>query len=259
MGEDVMTVTWPNVSFDYSGATVLVTGGTSGLGAGIAAAYRDAGADVIITGTRSSASDYDADLSGYTYYQLDVESKAGIDAVADAIPKLDILVNNAGLAFVNIGLDEFDPVVFDRALQVHLSSGFQLAMRCEEKLSQSKLPGGASIIGIGSMTSFFGIEWVPGYGAGKTGLLGVTRVLAVRCGKKNIRVNTVAIGLSHSRTASAFIANEEYSAATLARTPLGRHGEPRDAAGGILFLTSSAASWITGQTLTIDGGYSIVG
>jgi len=254
-----MTATWPNVSFDYSGAAVLVTGGTSGLGAGIAKAYREAGADVTITGTGASAADYDADLSAYTYRQLDIEDRHSIDALAAAVPRVDILVNNAGLAFFNLGLDEYDPDVFDRALQVHLLSGFRLTMRCEERLMQSKLPGGASVIGIGSMTSFFGIEWVPGYGAGKTGILGSMRALAIRMGRKNIRVNTVAVGLSHSKTAASSIANADYSAATLARTPLGRHGDPIDTAGAVLFLTSAAASWITGQVMTVDGGYSIVG
>lgn len=254
-----MPATWPNITFDYSNASVLVTGGTSGIGAAIAEAYRDAGAEVTITGTRASASAYDADLSGYTYRQLDVEDHAAIDALAAALPRLDILVNNAGLAFFNLGLDEYDPDVFDRALQVHLSSGFRLAGRCREKLARTKLPGGASIIGIASMTSYFGIEWVPGYGAGKTGLLGTTRVLAIRYARDNIRVNAVAAGLTHSRTTASIMADEAYSAATIARTPAGRHGTPADTAGAVLFLTSAAAGWITGQTLPVDGGYSIMG
>ncbi|MBB6125321.1 SDR family NAD(P)-dependent oxidoreductase [Sphingobium subterraneum] len=254
-----MGATWSNVAFDYSGATVLVTGGTSGLGSGIAKAYHDAGADVIITGTRSAAAEYPDDLSAYSYHRLDVEDHANIDALATSLPRLDILVNNAGLAFFNLGLDEYDPDVFDRALQVHVSSGFRLAMRCKDKLAQSRLPGGASIIGIGSVTSFMAIEWVPGYGAGKTALLGATRALATRLGRDNIRANVAAIGLSHSRTAASTIENPEYSAATLARTPLGRHGQPIDAAGAVLFLSSAAASWITGQALVVDGGYTIVG
>jgi NAD(P)-dependent dehydrogenase (short-subunit alcohol dehydrogenase family) len=254
-----MTDYWPNVSFSYSGAKVLVTGGTSGIGAGIAEAYRDAGAAVTITGTRRSPAEYDGDLSGYTYRQLDVENDAAVDALAAEISALDILINNAGLAFFNLGLDEYDPEVFDRALKVHLSSGFRLTMRCSEKLASSRLPGGASVIGIASMTSYFGIEQVPGYGAGKTGLLGSTRVLAIHLARKNIRVNAVAVGLTHSKTAASSIANAEFSAATIARTPAGRHGQPKDTAGAVLFLTSAAASWITGQTLPVDGGYSIAG
>ena len=254
-----MAAQWPNVSYDYSGANILVTGGTSGIGAGIAKAYHDAGATVTITGTRASPDDYETDLSDYAYHQLDIEDHASIDAVALAVPAVDILVNNAGLAFFNLGLDEYEPEIFDRALQVHLSSAFRLATRCRDKLAASSLPGGASVVGIASMTSYFGIEGVPGYGSGKTGLLGMTRVLAIHWAKLGIRVNAVASGLTYSRTSAAVIEDAAFSAATIARTPAGRHGTPADTAGAVLFLTSAAASWITGQTLPVDGGYSIFG
>ena len=251
--------TWPTVNFDYSGAAVLVTGGTSGIGAGIAAAYRAAGAEVTITGTRASASDYDGDLSGYRYFQLDIEDAANIEAVAAALPRLDILVNNAGLALPSLGLDEYEPEVFERAVNMHLTSGYRMAHACVGKLAESNLPGGGSVVGIASMSSYFGIEIVPGYGAAKTGLVGLTRVLAVAWAKRNVRVNAVAAGLTESRMTAATVANPEWSAPTLARTPIGRLGVPHDIAGPVLFLTSAAASWITGQTLPVDGGYTVAG
>ena len=254
-----MPQTWPNIRFDYAGASVLVTGGTSGIGAGIAAAYRAAGAEVTITGTRDSPEAYDDDLAGYGYRRMDLEDPDSIDALAESLPTLDILVNNAGLVFHNLDLDEYEPEIFDRALQIHLSAGFRLATRCRDKLSASRLPGGASVIGIASMSSFFGIEVVPGYGTGKTGLLGMTRVLAVHWAKRNIRVNAVAPGLTHSRAAASSIADPVYSGETIARTPAGRLGQPIDVAGAVLFLSSAAASWITGQTINVDGGYSIAG
>jgi 3-oxoacyl-[acyl-carrier protein] reductase len=254
-----MPAAWPNIHFDYAGAAVLVTGGTSGIGAGIAAAYRDAGADVTITGMRESPADYDEDLAGYDYRRLDLEDDATVDALAASLPRLDILVNNAGLVFHNLGLDEYEPEIFDRALKIHLSGGFRLATRCRERLAASGLPGGASVIGIASMSSYFGIDSVPGYGTGKTGLLGMTRVLALHWAKRNIRVNAVAPGLTHSRAAASSIADPVYGGATIDRTPAGRFGEPADIAGAVLFLTSAAASWITGQTINVDGGYSIAG
>jgi 3-oxoacyl-[acyl-carrier protein] reductase len=250
---------WKNVRFDYGGANVLVTGGTSGLGAGVAAAYRDAGARVIVTGTRPSAADYDGDLDGYRYLQMDVEKRADIERVAAGIGELDIIVNSAGLAFLAIGLDEYDPDVFERAVSMHLSSIYRLAARCAPALMRSSLPGGASILSMASMSSFFGIEQVPGYGAAKTGLLGLTRVLAVHWAKQNIRVNAIAAGLARSRMTRAVLDDAQINAAMLARVPLGRHGEPGDVAGAALFLSSAAASWITGQTLAIDGGFSIAG
>jgi NAD(P)-dependent dehydrogenase (short-subunit alcohol dehydrogenase family) len=250
---------WGNIRYDYAGASVLVTGGTGGLGAGVAAAYRDAGAAVTITGTKAAASDYEDDLQGYRYLQLDLESRENVDRVAESIAKLDILVNSAGLAFFSLGLDEYEPDVFDRAITMHLSSIYRLAARCSDKLSQSHLPGGASIISMASMSSFFGIDPVPGYGAAKTGLLGLTRVLAVHWGRHNIRVNAIAAGLTQSRMTAPVLDNPQINAAMLARVPLGRHGVPKDIAGAALFLSSAAAAWITGQTLAIDGGFSIAG
>ncbi|MEZ5568631.1 MAG: SDR family oxidoreductase [Halioglobus sp.] len=245
--------------FDFSGARVLVTGGTSGIGAGIAAAYRDAGAEVTITGTRPAAGEYDDDLSGYRYLQLDVENGEQVDRVARAQASLDILVNNAGIALPSLGLDEWETENFIRAVNLHLVSGFRLARGCRDALKGSSLAGGASIIGIASMSSYFGIGLVPGYGAAKTGLLGMIRAIAVEWGALGIRANAVAVGLCESRMTSAIIENPEWAAPTLARTPLGRHGVPADVAGAVLFLTSAQASWITGQCLPIDGGFTVAG
>lgn len=250
---------WRNPRFDYTGAKVLVTGGTSGIGAATAAAYRDAGADVTITGTRPSAADYDEDLSGYRYLQLDIEKPDSIRQVGAAVPELDILINNAGFALPSIGLDEYDPDVFARAVNMHLLGAYRMSHACLDALSQSRQPGGASIICIASMSSYFGIGIVPGYGAAKTGILGLVRVLATQWAERNIRVNAVAAGITRSRMTADTVNNPVYAAPTLARTPAKRLGEPNDIAGPILFLTSDAASWITGQTLPVDGGFTIAG
>jgi len=249
--------------FDFTGARVLVTGGTSGIGAAIAAAYAAAGAHVTITGTRDALSDYadlSSELSGdFDYLRMDLEDAASIEAVAAALPALDVLVNNAGLSFYVLGLDEHDPDVFMRALTVHLGGAFRLSMRLADKLAQSRLAGGGSIIGIASTTSYMANSVTLGYGTAKTGLLGMTRGLAVDLGPRNIRVNAVAAGLTESRMTAGAFANPVWSEPTLARTPLGRLGQPVDIAGAVLFLSSAQAAWITGQTLPVDGGYTISG
>jgi len=250
---------WPDIRYDYSGAKVLVTGGTSGIGAAIASAYREAGAEVTITGTRGAASGYDDDLSGYRYLQLDVENSDQIASVAAQQAELDILVNNAGFALASTGLNEWDPAVFERAVSMHLTSAFRMATGCRAALGRSSRPGGGSIVGIASMTSFFGIGLIPGYGAAKTGLVGLTRVLAVEWARENIRVNAVAAGLTRSRMTAGTFDAPGWTAPTLSRTPLGRLGEPDDIAGAVLFLTSSAAGWITGQVLPTDGGFTVAG
>src|SRR5580704_4274431 len=249
--------TWTNVRYDYQGAAVLVTGGTSGIGAGIAAAYREAGAEVTITGTRPSAADYDGDLAGYHYLQLSLTDKAQITAVAGQLPRLDILVNNAGANFML--QNEYDPEIFEKGLQVNLASAYRLAHACKGLLSASRLPGGASLIGLASLTSFFGLEVVPAYGAAKAGLVQLTKTLAITRAKHNIRVNAVAAGVTESRMTAQMLKMPPMMAPVLARTPLKRVGQPQDVAGAVLFLTSAAASYITGQTVLVDGGYSIVG
>ena len=248
-----------NPRYDFGGAHVLVTGGTSGIGAAAAAAYRDAGASVTITGTRPDAASYDVDLTGYCYRRMDSENTADIDAVAASLTRLDILVNNAGMALPSLGLDEYDPAIFERSVNMLLIGAFRMARQVVDLLSESRLDGGASVIGTASMSSYFGMGIVPGYGAAKTGLLGLTRALAVEWGPRGIRVNAVAAGLTRSRMTAGTLAQPEWTQPTLARTPLGRLGEPQDIANAILFLTSPAASWITGQTLPVDGGYTVFG
>jgi 3-oxoacyl-[acyl-carrier protein] reductase len=245
--------------YDYAGAHVLVTGATSGIGAATAAQYRAAGAHVTITGTRSDVTQYDGDVAGYDYLQMDAEDSASIDAVAAALPRLDILVNNAGIALASLGLDDSDPEIFNRSVNMLLLGAYRMAQRTRHLLAQSKLPGGASVIGIASMSSFFGMPIVPGYGAAKTGLLGLTRTLAVAWGPQGIRVNAVAAGITRSKMTAGTFAQEAWTKPALDRTPLGRLGEPEDIAGAILFLTSPAASWITGQVLPVDGGFTVSG
>ncbi|SFV12495.1 SDR family NAD(P)-dependent oxidoreductase [Pseudoduganella namucuonensis] len=246
------------VRFDYGGCQVLVTGGTSGIGAGIAAAYRAAGASVAITGTRASAAGYDADLAGYRYLQLDLERPAQVAEVTAALPALDMLVNNAGTAFPG-GLDESDPDVFLRALDINLVSAYRLARACRPLLARSRMPGGAGVLGIASLTSLFGNPLVPGYGAAKAGLVQLTKSLAMGWARDGIRVNAVAAGLIETRLTAAHVGDADALAPWLARTPLGRVGVPDDIAGTALFLTSGAAAYVTGQCWVVDGGYSVFG
>ncbi len=249
--------TWQNISYNYRGAQVLVTGGTSGIGAGIAAAYRAAGADVTITGTRKTAAEYQEDLSGFRYLQLSLTDNAQIAAVAAALPSLDILVNNAGANFMM--QNEYDPEIFEKGVQVNLTSAYRMSHALKPKLTQSKLPGGASVIGIASLTSYFGVEVVPAYGAAKAGLVQLMKTLSMAWARDGIRVNAVAAGITESRMTAQMLSMPDMMAPVLARTPLGRPGKPADVAGAVLFLTSAGASYITGQTLLVDGGYSIVG
>ncbi len=247
------------VRFDYSGASVLVTGGTSGIGAAVAAAYQQAGAEVTIAGTRARPTDYDADLSAYRYLRLDVRDAAQITAVAAALPRLDILVHSGGVPLAGLGMDEYEPDNFELAVRMHLTGVYRLSRAFLDKLAASRLPGGASVVGIASMSAYFGVKMVPGYGAAKAGLVQLMKTMAVAWSRHGVRANAVAAGLIRTPQTERTINTPKYVAPKLARTPLGRPGEPAEVAAAVLFLTSAAAAYITGQTLPVDGGFSIAG
>lgn len=239
-----------------SGKRVLVTGAANGIGRATAEAFAAEGARVI-------GLDIQPGSGSVPIIACDLTREDDILAsVARAVAELgglDVLVNNAGIALPSLGLDEWEPDVFDRAVQMLLTSAFRMARRTVDLLAQSTIPGGGSVIGIASMSSFFGIPIVPGYGAAKTGLVGLTRTMAAHWGQRGVRANAVAAGLTRSGMTAGTFAQDAWTAPTLARTPLGRLGEAEDIAAAILFLASPAASWITGQTLAVDGGYTISG
>jgi 3-oxoacyl-[acyl-carrier protein] reductase len=252
-GEAVMSsahrASWPRIHFDYSDCNVLVTGGTSGIGAGIAAAFIAAGANVTITGTRIAAADYAALPTGASYLQLRLDQPRDMETVASQFARLDILVNNAGGVQV--------PEDFATTIQINLTAVQQLSSALHAALCASEFPGGASIVNLASMMSFFGSSYFPGYSAAKGGLLLLTKSLATLWAADGIRVNAVAAGSVITPMTPRFADDPEMHAAVSRRTPLGRWGEPTDIAGAVLLLCSPAAGFITGQTLAADGGYSI--
>jgi NAD(P)-dependent dehydrogenase (short-subunit alcohol dehydrogenase family) len=244
--------------YNYRGAKVLVTGGSNGIGYAIASAFAAAGAQVIITGTQSSADAYDNNLSAFIYKSLHVQDRAAIQALVDSLDGLDILVNNAGASLPG-GQDEWQPEVFEESVRINLIATYDLAHACKALLSASDLPGGASIIGIASLTSYFANEMVPGYGAAKAGVVQLSKTLGISWAKHGIRANAIAAGMIETRMTSFMKEIPEMNDPIMARTPLKRWGAPEDIANAALFLASSGASFITGQTLLVDGGYSVFG
>ena len=245
-----------NISFDYSNANILVTGGTSGIGKAIAEAYLTTGANVTITGTKSSLQKYSNITDKFSYIKLNLEDKESIDNIKKSVNTLDILINNGGLTFPD-GKSEDDPDIFDRAVYIHLNSFYRLSNLLHPILKKSNIQGGASIIGIASMTSFFGMPIVPGYGAGKGGLVQLIKTLSMKWANDPIRVNAIAAGFIKTRMTEPILSSEEMSQDIINRIALKKFGDPIDIANAVLFMTSPAASYITGETLRVDGGYSI--
>ena len=246
------------VRFSFPGAHVLITGGSHGIGHQLAHEFADAGAVVTITGRRAQAVDYETDLSRFRYVQLEVSDNAQVDAVAASLERLDILINNAGEPFPGGG-DQWNPDHFELAVKINLTSGFRLAVACLPLLKQSHIAGGASVINIASLTSYFGYPLTPGYGAAKAGLLVLVKTLAAEWGRYGIRANAVAAGTIETHMGGGGEIKQEatgWTRALFARLPLRRTGKPPDVSSAILFLCSPAAAYITGETLLVDGGYS---
>lgn len=241
------------ITYDYTDAFVLVTGGSNGIGRAIAESYRDAGAHVVITGRRGSANEYEHDLSGMDYRQLELTDKKQIKTVMESIVQLDILINNAG-GHQYIHESEWDPDGFDGAYAVNLSSVFHISHAGFEKLKVSNFPGGASLIAIASSSAYAGYEPAPGYSAAKAAMIQLVKTFAVSWGRYGIRANGVSPGSVETNLMVQYMDSAREQAAA---SPLGRIGQPKDIAPVVLFLTSPAASWITGQTLAVDGGFTI--
>jgi 3-oxoacyl-[acyl-carrier protein] reductase len=235
---------------DFTGKTVLVTGGSSGIGNGIARVFRDHGAAVAVTGTKARAADYDSDLAGMAYHQLDVADDAAVDAFDPKLERLDVLVNSVGT--VAYRRAEFTMPVWRKVMDVNINGVMHCCTKFEPLLRQSK----GSIVIISSMASFTATRGNPAYSASKGGLRTLIKSLAEAWGPA-IRVNGVAPGFVDTKLTKVSRDNPAIYDATVKETPLGRWGEPEEMGGVCLFLASPLASYVTGALIPVDGGISL--
>lgn len=241
---------WPNGCF--AGQHVLVTGGTSGIGAAIAEAFL--AEDAIVTATGVSLDEVSRaaqSMPGLRTAMLDVRNAAEIESLVASLPSLHHVVNCAGI--IKRGA-EHDPEVFADVVNINLTGTMRICAATRAKLAQAK----GTIVNTASVLSYFGGGLVPGYAASKGGIAQLTKSLAIAYAPDGIRVNAVAPGWIETPLTTALRENAERNAAILARTPLARWGRPEDIAGGVLYLSSPLASFVTGTVLAIDGGYMVV-
>lgn len=237
----------------FSGRKVLVTGGTSGIGAGIAKGFAGAGAGVVATG--ATAKEVEAatkdDQAGVDFRLLDVRDRQAVEGLVASLGTLDVVVNCAGV--IRRG-EELDPDVFAAVVDINLTGSMRVCAAARPLLAKSSH---GAIVNIASVLSFQGGGLVPGYAASKGGIAQMTKSLAIAYASDDIRVNAVAPGWITTALTSALQEDAVRSEAILARTAMKRWGQPEDIVGGVMFLASPVAAFITGVILPIDGGYLI--
>lgn len=240
------------VSFDFTGTTALITGGTSGIGHAAALIFRDGGAQVTVTGTKATAADYQVDLAGIHYRQLVLTDQDSINGVAEAFSELDVLINNAGANFPG-GLDESHPDGFDAAVELNLIGPYRLTVALHGALRSSHAPGGASVVNLASMSALRAVTMVPGYSAAKSGVINLTRNLAVKWARDGIRVNAVAPGVIETPMTAPMMGIPQIVEGELAHVPMRRFGTPAEVAAAVAFLCTEQSSYTSGAVFVIDG------
>jgi len=207
----------------------------------------DAGAQVVVTGTRA-AGEYDADYTGMTFHRLDDSDADAVRAFADAVSEADVLINCIGTVLYK--KQEFEVENFKRILDINLSGIMQLCMLFRDKLAARK----GNVINVSSVAAFEPALYNPAYSASKAGLVMLTRNLAVLWGRDGVRVNGIAPGFVATKLTAVSRDNVAIYEGTLKRIPLKRWGTAEEMGSTALFLASPMASYITGQTILVDGG-----
>ena len=230
----------------------LITGGTTGIGFGIATAMLDAGYEVTVTGLTDDQVAQVPQRQHLSAVKLDVTSAASVAAAIEPFDELSALINCAGVIFRNRA--EYDIEIFQKVIDVNLTGTMRMCVAARAKLAAAR----GAIVNTASMLSYFGGPAVPAYTASKGGVAQLTKALAVAWAAEGIRVNAIAPGWIATELTRGLVEDEDRSAAIVDRTPMQRWGEPNDLGGAVVFLCSAAARFITGAILPVDGGYAAV-
>lgn len=235
----------------FKDKTVLISGGTSGIGFGIARAFHAAGAKVTVTGLTEPEL-ADAKAAGIAAVTLNVADLAACKQLIGTFKSMDVLVNCAGM--IRRANAEHDPEQFAQVIDVNLNGTQRLCALARPLLAASK----GSIVNTASMRSFTGAAVTPAYAASKGAVMQLTKSLAIAYADEGIRVNAIAPGWVKTPLTKPLRDNPELNQAVIDRTPMKRWADPEDMAGPVMFLCSPAASFITGVILPVDGGYIVM-
>lgn len=245
--------------FDLTGKVAIVTGCTAGLGQGMALGLAQAGADIVgvdyieTTETKGMIEETGRKFVGIEANLLSIEPVNSIvETAVKEFGHVDILVNNAGIIRRNDSI-EFSEKDWDDVMNINIKTLFFLSQAAAKQFI--KQGNGGKIVNIASMLSFQGGIRVPSYTVSKSGVKGVTMLLANEWAKHNINVNAIAPGYMATANTAPLRADEKRSAEILGRIPAGRWGLPSDLAGPVVFLCSEASDYINGYTIAVDGGW----
>lgn len=239
---------------DFTGQTVLVAGGSSGIGLGIARRFASVGALVHITGTRAAAEDYtDTDLDGLVFHQLNVAEAGEAARLSSEVGNVSVLVPSFGT--VAYGGAEYEMETFRQVIDVNLNGVMELCTAFRPQLEESEQ---GSVVIIGSTSSFIATPGQPAYSASKGALVTLTKSLATAWAKHGIRVNGVAPGFVNTKLTARSHDDPAVYEETISRIPLRRWGAPEEMGDAAMFLASPMASYITGQMLLVDGGITLM-
>jgi len=240
---------------DFSGKRVLVVGGSSGIGNGVAHGFRERGAEVHVWGTRPTAADYadveGSDLTGLAYAKVDVADRDEIARAAGFEDGLDVLVLCQGTVVYRRG--EFEPDGWDTVMAVNLDSLMACAMKFKPPLAARR----GTIIIVSSVSGYRSNRGNPAYAASKAGAVSLTKTLGEAWAPDGIRVVGLAPGLVDTKLTKVTTEHPQRREGALRAIPLGRMGTPQDMAGAALLLASPLAGYVVGQTLIVDGGLSL--
>jgi len=244
--------------FNLQGKVAVVTGANTGLGQGIALALAQAGADIAAAGTSAPTETGEKVRAlgrRFMAIEANLSSLEPVDRIVgetiDGLGGLDILVNNAGMIRRADAVD-FSEQDWDDVMNVNLKSAFFLAQAAGRHMIGQ---GSGKIINIASMLSFQGGIRVPSYAASKSGIAGITRLLANEWASKGLNVNAIAPGYMVTNNTAQLRADEDRNAQILGRIPAGRWGEPSDLGGAAVFLASRASDYVNGAIIPVDGGW----
>jgi NAD(P)-dependent dehydrogenase (short-subunit alcohol dehydrogenase family) len=233
----------------------VVTGGGSGIGAGCVRALRAAGADVAVLDLDGDAAQAVAEEVGVTSHQLDVADADAVDALFTSIGSLRGLVNCAGVVGDITPIVVYPASEWHRVVSVHLDGTFFCTRAAARNMLRSGTPG--TIVNTSSINAQFGHRGLAAYSAAKAGISMLTKIAALELAAAGIRVNAVAPGIVETGMTADLLTDEEFVRPWVERNPFGRIGQPADIADVVVFLSGEQSRWITGQTLTADGGTSL--